>query len=147
MRSYPTNSPQAQARIVLLALLADGVINMSEMSWLQKQQILQRIDIDQQGFERIIREFSEDLQEHAWLEGADHVQVDRQILDPLLEEIVQPFIQKKVLRLILEIVDADGRVDGGEAVLLTHAIDAWHIDLFEVSVRTPPLSRSAARAI
>ena len=133
MRSYPADSPDAMARIVVLALLADGAVDISEMTLIEKQQIIRRIGLDQQGFDRVMGEFSDDLQEDAWLDETKHLEIDNEKLDQLLNEIKQRPLQKKLLRLILEIIDADRLVDGGEAVLLTRAIEIWGIDLFEVS--------------
>lgn len=36
MRSYPTNSPQAAARIVALTVVADGDIGDAEIEWLDR---------------------------------------------------------------------------------------------------------------
>lgn len=39
MRSYPANSPEAAARIVALALVADGHVSLIEIDTLQRQDI------------------------------------------------------------------------------------------------------------
>ena len=53
--------------------------------------------------------------------------------DELLNEILDPLLQRKVLRAMLDIVNADGCLAGGEAVLVSQAMKLWAIDLYEVS--------------
>ena len=50
MRQYPTDSPEASARIVALALLADGSIDLSEMESLQRHRIIGKLGFDQVWF-------------------------------------------------------------------------------------------------
>jgi hypothetical protein len=51
----------------------------------------------------------------------------------LLAEVKHPFLQKQVLRMMLDVVNADHKLSGGEAVLIAEAMRFWGIDLYEVS--------------
>ncbi|HSG23716.1 MAG TPA: hypothetical protein VLA64_12250 [Azonexus sp.] len=45
MRNYPIDSPEAAARMVAIALMADGTIDLSERSLLERQQIVSRLGL------------------------------------------------------------------------------------------------------
>lgn len=51
----------------------------------------------------------------------------------LLDEIRDPLLQRRVLRAMLDLVNADGRLAGCEAVLVSQAMKFWELDLYEVS--------------
>ena len=42
MRHYPTNSPEALARVVAIAMMADGAIDSSELKSLERHDIIKR---------------------------------------------------------------------------------------------------------
>jgi len=146
MRHYATDSPDAVARIIVLALLADGTLKSSELQLIKHHDIIRRVGIDPERFNRLIQEFFEDIQDHTRLESSEPLEIDAGTVDQLLGEIQQKALQKTVLRTILDIVDADQRVDGGEAVLLTHAIETWAVDLFDVSDVSRSLRHRAAHS-
>ncbi|WP_426109764.1 hypothetical protein [Massilia sp. PWRC2] len=62
MRHYYPDSPEAQARIVVAALLADGGLDKAELARLRAGQIVQRLALDELPFDRILQHFCEDLQ-------------------------------------------------------------------------------------
>ena len=146
MRHYPINSQDSVARIVALALLADGAINLSELRLMSRRDILRRTGMDHRCFNRVVEEFFEDIQENIRLETTEPFEIDAETVDQLLGEIRQRALQKTVLRTILDIVDADQNVDGGEAVLLTQAVKTWGIDLFDVSATPGSPGHRAARS-
>jgi hypothetical protein len=51
----------------------------------------------------------------------------------MLADVRNPQLQKKLLRGMLDVVNPDGRLAGGEAVLVSQAMKLWEIDLYEVS--------------
>ena len=138
MRHYPSDSPEATARVITLALLADGAIDLSELKTLEQHDIVNRLGLDNAGFDRVVHEFCEDMLIYAHRMPASHLELDLETITDLLDEIRDPLLQKKVLRAMLDIVNADGRLAGGEAVLVSQAMKRWVIDLYEVS-HTPIL--------
>lgn len=137
MRHYQTDSPDAVARLIALALLADGAVSPSELQLIKQHDIIQRIGNSPERFNQIVQEFFADIQEHMPQELSEPFEIDAETLGQLLGEIRQPALQETVLRTMLDIVDADQRVHGGEAVLLTQAIQTWAIDLVDVARSSP----------
>ena len=61
MRSYPANSPEAAARIVALALVADGHVGLIEIDTLQRQDIACRLGLSAEAFREVLHGLCEDL--------------------------------------------------------------------------------------
>jgi uncharacterized tellurite resistance protein B-like protein len=133
MRHYPSDSPEAMARIVALALLADGAIDLSEIESLEQHDIVSRLGLDQSGFDKVVHEYAEDMLTYANYMPSGQLELDEDTISLLLGEIRNPLLREKLLRSMLDIVNADGRLAGGEAVLVSKAMKLWEIDLYEVS--------------
>ena len=133
MRQYPQNSPAAMSRLVALSLMADGAIDLSELDTLERQGILSRVGMDESGFDKVIHEFCEDMLTCANRNTSGQIELDEATVGALLTDINEPALQRRVLRAMLDIVNADGRLSGGEAVLVSQAMKSWDIDLYEVS--------------
>jgi uncharacterized tellurite resistance protein B-like protein len=60
----------------------------------------------------------------------------------LMAEIDDPVLRKKVLRLCIAVVEADGRVHGSESVVINAAVEHWglHRDMFALYTPERPLS-------
>ena len=54
MRQYPANSPEALARIVAIAMMADGAIDASELKSLERHDIIGRIGLEPENWQRNI---------------------------------------------------------------------------------------------
>ena len=142
MRHYPNNSPEAAARIVVLALIADGTVDRSETQLLERQGTIHRLGLDLEQFDKIFYEFSEDSLTKAHRHLSGQLELDAKSINELLDEISDPALQKKILRLMLDIVNADRRLTAGEASLIAQALRNWDIDLHEVSDSSIPCHRS-----
>ena len=59
----------------------------------------------------------------------------------LLDEIRDPQLQKKALRAMLDIVNANRCLTGNEASLIAQALKQWEIALYEVSDTSIPSHR------
>lgn len=131
LRNYPPNGPQASARILAMALLADGTIDFSELSALARRGTLQRLGISEAAFDDVIRDLCTDLLVDNSSPVSGYLVLGRDLLRRLLGDIGAPTLQRKLLRGVLDIVHADGELAGGEAVLLSVAADCWDIDPFD----------------
>ena len=47
MRAYPTNSPEALARLIAMAILADGRLDNREIDWLKHHDTVSLVGIEQ----------------------------------------------------------------------------------------------------
>lgn len=141
MRHYQTNSPKAAARILALALLADGAIDPSELRTLGRYAILNRIGVCEEDFDTVIHELCEDLLLYAQRSPSGNLEVGAESLREVLGDISNPSLQHKLLRAVMQIVNADGHMSGGEAVLVSVAADRWALEPFDTFRTTPMRGR------
>lgn len=133
MRNYPSDSPEATGRIIALALLADGAIDLSELKSMEHHDIVNHLGLDRERFDKVVHEFCEDMLLYAHRTSSGQFELDQEAITLLLADIRNQQLQKKLLRAMLDVVNADGRLAGGEAVLVSQAMKLWEIDLYEVS--------------
>jgi len=149
MRHYTTNSPEAMGRAVAIALMADGAIDSGEMKTLERHGIIDRIGLDSGRFAKVLADYCEDLLISANRMPNGQLGLDSGTMSLLLDEIRDPALQRKIVRAILDIVNADCCLTGGEAGLVAQALRHWDIELHEVSdtsipCHSSPLSAQAA---
>ena len=61
MRHYETNSTPAAARLLALTVLADGGLDRNEVDTMMHTDLARRLGIGNVEFERILREYCDDL--------------------------------------------------------------------------------------
>jgi uncharacterized tellurite resistance protein B-like protein len=144
MRHYPSDSPESMGRLVALALMADGAIDASELKQLDHKDSIRRLGLDEASFDKLIHDLCDDMLTSAYRNTAGQLELDVKSIDLLLAEIKHPALQKKLLRMMLDIVNADRKLSGGEAVLVAEAMKFWGIDLYEVSDCSIPSLRRRA---
>lgn len=142
MRHYPSNSPEAMARIIALALMADGAIDLSELETLKRHQITKELGLDDRQFDKVIHDFCEDMMTFAHHGPSGQLELDQQSIDALLGEIQDPEVQNQLLSAVLHIVNAEGSLLCGEVALVSRAMTCWGLDL-----RARPNSWEPQRAL
>lgn len=141
MRHYTTNSPEAMGRAIAIALMADGAIDSSEINTLERQGIINRIGLDPGRFAKLLSDYCEDLLISANRLPNGQLELDSGTIGLLLDEIRDPQLQRKIVRAILDIVNSDRRLSGGEAAVVAQALRHWEIELHEVSDTSIPCHR------
>ncbi|MBS1142486.1 MAG: hypothetical protein H6R13_3939 [Proteobacteria bacterium] len=141
MRHYPSNSPEAMGRLVALTLMADGAIDASELKQLDHKDTIRRLGLNESSFDILIHELCDDMLTSAQRTPAGQLELDVEHIDLLLAEVGHPLLQKQVLRMMLDIVNADHKLSGSEAVLVAEAMKFWGIDLHEVADSSIPSLR------
>lgn len=146
MRHYTTNSPEAMGRAVAIALMADGAIDSGELITLERQDIVNRIGLEADLFSKVLSDYCEDILISAHRLPNGQLELDSHTIGLLLDEIRDPVLQKKVVRAMLDIVNADRRLTGGEASLVAQALRLWDIELYEVRDTSIPCHRQPLAA-
>ena len=146
MRHYTTNSPEAMGRAVAIALMADGAIDSGELITLERQDIINRIGLEADRFSKVLSDYCEDILISAHRLPNGQLELDSHTIGLLLDEIRDPVLQKKVVRVMLDIVNADRRLTGGEAGLVAQALRLWDIELYEVRDTSIPCHRQPLAA-
>lgn len=140
MRSYPCNSPEAAARIVALALIADGHVCRSEIDALGHFGAARELGLEPDAMPRIIQTLCEDLLLGADASGSLMANIDDRALASLLAEVTDPSLRAKVVRLATAVANADRHLADGEALLLAAASRHWHAAEATASSDREPVS-------
>ena len=129
MRNYPVDSKESLARVLVLALLADGAIDPSEIKLLEHPEIIARMGFDHACLTKVTQEFCEDMATFAVHGKSGQLGLDAATIDHLLGDVRNPASQSNLLRALLDIVYADGHLTGGEAAVIAQAMKWWGLDL------------------
>jgi len=125
MRTYPRNSPQAAARIVALTLLADGHLSRSELDVVDRHDANQMLGLAPEGLQQVLHILCEDLLAGADQNWSDACKIDPDTLAQLLSEVDDPQLRLRVMRLCVDVANADQHVAEGESVVLSAVLDHW----------------------
>jgi uncharacterized tellurite resistance protein B-like protein len=125
MRHYETDSRPAATRLLALTVLADGGLDRNEIDTLMHADLARRLGLGSVEFERILREYCDDLMLSAnYLDGM-RLKVSDEVLDLLLEDIADPALQRALLHTMQDIVSADGVETAAEVDVLARALEKW----------------------
>lgn len=125
MRTYPVNSPQAAARLLAMALVADGNYALSEIRALDRLNAARLLGLPPQDLKAVIDAFCEDLLLGAQGEWLGSSQLDPATRQALLAEVTDPALREKIVALCEAVVAADGHLADGETAMLDSLTHAW----------------------
>lgn len=129
MRNHPLNSGEAAARIVALTLIADGHVSAAEVRTVEACGLERELGLRPGGFSAEVQAVCEDLLLHAYGAGASVCRIDAATLESMLDEVDDPVLQDKVLRLMRAVAQADGHLAEAEAQVVEAAQARWGRDL------------------
>lgn len=122
--AYVPDSPQAKARLVVLAMLADGRLDDVELDNLGHNGTFSSIGISREDFFAVLYDFCADVE--AFPRGQGDYVLAPAVLQKMLSEVSDGEERQKLLRLIFDVIRSDGRLAKGEAALFWHAVDTWN---------------------
>jgi uncharacterized tellurite resistance protein B-like protein len=126
MRSYPTNSPQAAARVLAMALLADGHYSMLELQALDRMHAARRLGLSPSDFKDVLTDFCQDLlTAHQGQWTGSFQRLDPRVRNLLMGEVTDPELQHEVMQLCAETVKADGHLSEGELQMIDTLSGTW----------------------
>ena len=137
MRTYQTNSPQAAARIVALAMLVDGNLCKTELDALDGVDAHMQLGLLPAELHAVVRALCEDLLSTSHGTWGSACRVDPDTLDALMAEIEDPVLRAKVLRLCATVIAADEHLAEGESAFLSAVVGHWRRYRDNVEPRTP----------
>ena len=127
LRAYPIDSPRAKARLIVLALFADGRVDALELSSLARRGVFAELGITGDDFFQVLYDFCADA---AGLpEGRGNYLMSPALLDTLFAEVGSTGERQKLVRLIFDVIRSDGHLADGEARLFWKALDTWRLRL------------------
>jgi uncharacterized tellurite resistance protein B-like protein len=129
MRSYPPNSPEAAARIVALAMLADGHLSNTEFDVLERLNAYNRFGLAPAQWDSVIEACCEDLLANNHLSWDQTCRVDERTLAQVLSEVHDPALRRDVVSVCSAVVEADDYVTDGEWFVLSAAVRQWGLEV------------------
>lgn len=135
MRFCASDSPDAVCRLLALSMIVDGHLAPSEMKALRHSAILDRLGVDAERFDDAVVALCDDLLETARRHDRADVEIDKALLDRLLDDVADPLLRMSVLKAMLDIVHADRMIDSREHMLLRRAMRRWSVPDMAAVVR------------
>jgi uncharacterized tellurite resistance protein B-like protein len=125
LRTYASNSPRAKARLLVLAMLADGRLDDAELETLARQGMFAKLGIAREDFFEVLYDFCADMEKLP--RGGDDFLLSPLLIEQLFGEINSAGERQTVLRLIFDMIRSDGHLAESEADLFWQAVDTWKL--------------------
>ncbi|NDY93900.1 TerB family tellurite resistance protein [Ideonella livida] len=125
MHSYPRNSPEAAARLVALALIADGHVCRRETDALAQMHAEAQLGLPPGSLPQALRTLCEDLVLGTRSGGSVLAAIDEPMLAALMAEVDDPGLRRRVISAVAAAADADGHLAEGELRVLGALMRAW----------------------
>ncbi len=131
MRSYSTNSPEALARLVAMAILADGRLDNREVDWIKHNDTAALLGVDRDTLIQVLLDCCRDVINEAEQERVFLLEDQR--LARLADDLTDPALQKVALSAMLILAKSDGSVSEGEETLLRYLMSRWGLALEDLA--------------
>ena len=131
MRSYPTNSPEALARLIAMAILADGRLDNREVDWIKHNDTAALLGVDRDTLIQVLLDCCRDVINEAEQERVFLLEDHR--LARLADDLTDPSLQKVALSAMLILAKSDGSVTEGEETLLRFLMNRWALTLEDLA--------------
>jgi hypothetical protein len=125
LRAYPSDSPRAKARLIVLALLADGRLDAAELDGLTRRDTFDALGIAREDFFEVLYDFCADVANLP--NGSGSYLISPVALEEMFAEIRSPAERMTLLRLIFDVIRSDGHLADSEVRLFWNAIDTWSL--------------------
>ena len=145
LRAYPANGPKAMARLLVVTLLADGLLQARELERLARANAYARLGMTQTEFMQVLFEFCQDMLARAPRSADGHCELAPEPMALMLAEITDPWRRRELMRLMIEAIRADDRVARGESVAFWQALDAWGMTLSDLVPSLPAAGPAKAQ--
>lgn len=130
MRRYPPNSPHAAARVVALALLADGIVSRGELGSLSRFEMYQRLGLDNKTMQTVLEDFARDLYEFG-VSPWDHAGgLHPLVVQCVLDDVTDPQMRAEIYQICRDVAEADSHLSNGEQAVLQLASSQWRLASF-----------------
>lgn len=124
LRSYAANSPRAKARLIVLALLADGRLDEREMGALDRRGVFGDLGITREDFVQVLYDFCGDVAGQLPV-GSGGYKLTPKTLAGLFGEVVNREARERLLQHMVAVISSDGHLSDAEESLFRSAIDHW----------------------
>jgi uncharacterized tellurite resistance protein B-like protein len=137
MRTYPQDSPQAAARIVAIAALADGHMCSTEARLMESVAFAKALGLQAGEWHAVLRSYCEDVLAYEPM-GWSAAIADSPMIASLLAEVRDPILRRTVVDLCAAVANADSHLAPGESIILKAAAEQWGLVTPESRCRPAP---------
>jgi hypothetical protein len=124
LRAYALDSPRAKARLIVLALLADGDLDEREIAVLDRRRAFGDLGIARHDFIQVLYDFCGDVAGQLPL-GRGGYRLTPETLVGLFGEVADRAARDTLVQLIAAVIGSDGRLSEAEKNLLRCALTTW----------------------
>jgi hypothetical protein len=124
LRAYPVNSPRAKARLIVLALLADGRLDEREMTALNRRGAFATLGISREDFVQVMQDFCSDVAGLLPVSSGSF-QLTPETLAGLFGEVEDPECRQNLKRMIVSVISCDGHLSDAEDNLFRISMECW----------------------
>lgn len=125
MRVYAADSPEALARVIVMAIVSDGELDPHEISVLDELEAFSQLGLSRREFLKVAKDFCGDL---ARSEAGTVSLLSDDIFGPVVEAVTDPAARARVSQLLLAVTSADAHQAPQEQALVAAVLDRWGID-------------------
>jgi uncharacterized tellurite resistance protein B-like protein len=142
MRHYETNSPQALARLLALAMLIDGMAEEVEYELLERSGVLGTLGISRERLDSVLHELYQDMDLGTSMTRTLDQRLTAGDLSQLVGEVTDVGQQQALLLAMMRVAVANEQLSSGEARLIREALVQWTSD---VGIGQQPLPANMPR--
>jgi uncharacterized tellurite resistance protein B-like protein len=129
---YPENSAEALLRVITLFVVSDGELTDSELEALESLGVLETLGASRERLADVFDAYCDDLIVHAGT--AAYVGLaDSDWVDAVIAPVTDPERRRYLAATLLHLAQADGHPGDAERSVYRHLLDAWGLDLGELT--------------
>jgi uncharacterized tellurite resistance protein B-like protein len=117
------NTPVAAARVLVLAIMADGRLGACEVQALDRREAYPRLGLGRDRFYEVMREVCAELLAHQTRTGNSMFRLDSDLAERWIDAVQDPALRQTVADLAFEVIRSDGVLDPGESRLFWRVLD------------------------
>lgn len=125
MHAYPIDSPRAAACVLALTLVSDGTISQDELDMVERLKMYEQLNLSRDELFDVFDTLCHDLGDNPQSNWDEPCPVDEREIAAVMARITSLFLRERILRLCIQVAEADGHIAGGEAVVLNAAVEHW----------------------
>ena len=128
MKTYAKNSPEAIARILAMMMITDAKLDDREIEVMDELRIFDLVGISRSQFSEVGHDYCSELLASNAREGRIKL-VDQARSDRAIDLVDDPAKRVQVCSMILNIADADGRIEDSELAVFGYILQRWGMTL------------------
>jgi len=129
MKNYPTNSPEALARLLAMFMIADGNMDPREIESLDLLHAYDVLGISRKKFMQVLVDYCNDITDEADPQSGTIHLISRERIDTLLEDITDRHKRVLACALVLDLCKSDDTISDQEMAVLRYMMERWSISL------------------